>query len=220
MSNIKKILISSVISLAIILISTCILNLISNKDVIEIPIVVKEIEEGKSIIDNISFVEINLKELEKEVLENIATNNELIGYVANVKLAKGEIILKNKLIAKEEYLEKVENLEYVSLPIKNATEGVSYKLNVGEKINVYYTAKRKLVDNILKSKIKVYSSTKDETIVTCLLYQNVEVISLTNNMGVEVTDGSATNILVRLKKEEVIEFVNIKDQGVFTYSLI
>ncbi len=219
MSKIKKILISAAISLIVIAISSFIIKLIDNKNIVLVPIATSKIEEG-SELNNISYVQVKLKNTSKDILENVVNENRLSEFVAGCNIQKGEIIIKDKVVLKEEYLEKVENLEFVSLPIKGATEGVAYKLKNGDQINVYYTAKRKSVEGILKSKLKVYSSTKEESMVTCLLYQNVEVIMITNNLGVEVTDGSATNILVRLKAEEVLELANLKEQGVFTYSLI
>ena len=220
MSKIKKILISLIISLVIVLICTGVLSLISNNEVLKVPIAIERIEEGETIKRNISYVEIDLKDINKEVLDNILEESELEYYIANKTIEKGELIFKRDGISREDYLIKTKDLEYVSLPIKSATEGVAYKLKQGDKINVYYTAKRKLVDSILKSKIKLYSSSNEETMVTCLLYQNIEVVSLTDNMGRTVNDGTATEILVRLKNDEVLEFANLKDQGVFTYSLI
>lgn len=219
MSKIKKILVSSVIALIVIAIAAFVIKLIDNKNVILVPVATSNIEEGSKLSD-VAYVQVKLKNIAKDVLENMVKEQDLFKYVAKNSIQKGETLIKDKVILKEEYLEKTENLEYVSLPIKGATEGVAYKLSVGDKINVYYTAKRKSVEGILKSKLKVYSSTKEESMVTCLLYQNVEVVMVTNNLGVEVTDGSATNILVRLKSEEVLELANLKEQGVFTYSLI
>ncbi|MBR6688648.1 MAG: hypothetical protein IKL68_01365 [Clostridia bacterium] len=215
----KKILISAVITLVILLLSIGVLELVSNKDIVEIPIVTKDINEGDEISQNISYIEIKLKTVEKDILTNIVKKEEIVNMVASKNISKGEILVKNKLISKENYLIKTENLEYVSLPVKNATEGVAYRIKSGDKINVYYTAKRKLVESILKNKVKVYSTNKEDTMVTCLLYQNIEVVALTNNLGIEVADGTATNILVRITSEEILEFANLKEQGIFTYTL-
>lgn len=193
--------------------------MVSNKDIVEIPIVTKDINEGDEISQNISYIEIKLKTVEKDILTNIVKKEEIVNMVASKNISKGEILVKNKLISKENYLIKTENLEYVSLPVKNATEGVAYRIKSGDKINVYYTAKRKLVESILKNKVKVYSTNKEDTMVTCLLYQNIEVVALTNNLGIEVADGTATNILVRITSEEILEFANLKEQGIFTYTL-
>lgn len=219
MTNVKKILISAVITLVILLLSIGVLELVSNKDIVEIPIVTKDINEGDEISQNISYIEIKLKTVEKDILTNIVKKEEIVNMVASKNISKGEILVKNKLISKENYLIKTENLEYVSLPVKNATEGVAYRIKSGDKINVYYTAKRKLVESILKNKVKVYSTNKEDTMVTCLLYQNIEVVALTNNLGIEVADGTATNILVRITSEEILEFANLKEQGIFTYTL-
>ncbi len=219
MSNIKKILISAIIALIIVLISTCILDIVSNKDVMPVPIIIKDISEGAKLENNVSYIEIKLKDIKDDVLENIVKKEELKNVVASRGLLKGEILLKEKMILEEEYLVKMEDLEYISLPIRDATESVAYKIKKGDKINVYYTAKRRLVDGVLKNKMKVYSTNKEETLVTCLLEENLEVIALTNNMGIEVTDGTATNLVVCLPRDKILEITNLKEQGIFTYSL-
>lgn len=220
MTSIKKILISAVIALIILLISTGVLNIITNKDVIQVPVLSKNLQEGLELDGNVIYLEIKLNGISKDILENIVKKEELNNLVASRDLLKGEILLMDKIISKDEYLIKMENLEYISLPIKDATEGVAYKLKKGDKINVYYTAKKRLVDGLLNNKTKVYSTNKEETLVTCLLEQDVEVISLTNNMGLEVTDGTATNIIVRLPRDKILEITNLKEQGIFTYSLV
>ena len=219
MSRVKKILISAAISLGILLIATYIVNLNQSGNTVEIPFALTNIKEGMKL-DKIKYLEVNMSSVDKKIFDNIPSTSDIKNGVANKELNVGEVLLKNKIISKEEYLSKTQDTEIVSLPIKGATEGVSYKLKKMDKINVYYTAKKKAVDGILKNKIKVYSTNKEETMVTCLLLQNIEVIALTNNIGVETIDGTATNVLVRLKSEDVLMVANLKEQGTFTYSLI
>lgn len=219
MSRVKKILISAAISLGILLIATYIVNLNQSGNTVEIPFALTNIKEGMKL-DKIKYLEVNMSSVDKKIFDNIPSTSDIKNGVANKEVNAGEVLLKNKIISKEEYLSKTQDTEIVSLPIKGATEGVSYKLKKMDKINVYYTAKKKAVDGILKNKIKVYSTNKEETMVTCLLLQNIEVIALTNNIGVETIDGTATNVLVRLKSEDVLMVANLKEQGTFTYSLI
>lgn len=219
MSRVKKILISAAISLGILLIATYIVNLNQSGNTVEIPFALTNIKEGMKL-DKIKYLEVNMSSVDKKIFDNIPSMSDIKNGVANKEVNAGEVLLKNKIISKEEYLSKTQDTEIVSLPIKGATEGVSYKLKKMDKINVYYTAKKKAVDGILKNKIKVYSTNKEETMVTCLLLQNIEVIALTNNIGVETIDGTATNVLVRLKSEDVLMVANLKEQGTFTYSLI
>ena len=219
MSRVKKILISAAISLGILLISTYIVNLNQSGNTVEIPFALTNIKEGMKL-DKIKYLEVNMSSVDKKIFDNIPSMSDIKNGVANKEVNAGEVLLKNKIISKEEYLSKTQDTEIVSLPIKGATEGVSYKLKKMDKINVYYTAKKKAVDVILKNKIKVYSTNKEDTMVTCLLLQNIEVIALTNNIGVETIDGTATNVLVRLKSEDVLMVANLKEQGTFTYSLI
>ena len=129
------------------------------------------------------------------------------------------MICKANLIQSEEFLAKVEGMEYIALPIKSATEGVCYKLKKGDRITVYYTAKKKLVDGVLKDKKKIYSTGTSETLVTCLLYENLEIIAMTNNIGQDTSGTTVTDIVVRLSQSEALELANLKEQGTFTLAI-
>jgi len=96
---------------------------------------------------------------------------------------------------------------------------VCYKFKKGDRISVYYTAKKKLVDSVLKDKKKIYSVATSETLVTCLLYDNLEIIAMTNNIGQDVSGTSITDIVVRLTGEEAMELANLKEQGTFTLTI-
>ena len=122
-------------------------------------------------------------------------------------------------LTEEEYLEKKENMEYIALPVKSATEGVCYKLKKGDIISVYYTAKKKLVDSVIKDRKKIYSVATTETLVTCLLYENLEIIAMTNNTGQDTTGANITDIVVRLTQEQAMELANLKEQGTFTIAI-
>ena len=221
MSKVKKILISATISLGLLLLSMFLVTFLNNKKVVEIPVVISKIEQGEKIdLNKIQIVEVNVNKIKRDVFVNVLNKETLKDKVAKIPLSVGEIVIDNKVIDQEEYLKSIAGMAYVSLPVKSCTEGVSYKISKGDKINVYYTAKQKAVDNVIKSKTKIYSTNKEETMVTCLLYENVEIVALTNNLGVEVADGTITDIVVMLEQNEILEFVNLKEQGVFTYSLI
>ena len=99
MSKIKKILISAVISLVVVLIASLGIKLVENKNILAIPIVTNKIEEGGSL-EHVSYIEVKLKNITKDVLENIVSKDKLEDYVANNTLQKGEILLKNKLCLK------------------------------------------------------------------------------------------------------------------------
>jgi hypothetical protein len=110
MSKIKKILVSCVIALIVIAVASSVIKVIDNKTVILVPVATSKIEEGNKLSD-VVYVQVKLKNVAKDVLENMVKEPDLFKYVAKNSIQKGETIIKDKVILKEEYLEKTENLE-------------------------------------------------------------------------------------------------------------
>lgn len=220
MRRIKYIIISASLALIILLVITYIINFSVNKTYINIAILSKEVKEGEKInSSNVEWVKI---ESSKINISNYITEksiSDLEPYVINFNAKKGQIIWKDYLVKQEDYIEKVDGLEYIALPIKSATEGVCYKIKKGDKIAVYYTAKNKLVEQLIKEKKKIYSASTSESLVTCLLYEDLEIIALTNNIGKDAEGNNITDIVVRLTQEQALELANLKEQGTFTLSI-
>lgn len=220
MSRIKYIIMASFIALMVLLGVIYVINFNSDKKYIKIAVASKDINEGEKIENaNINWVKIELEKIEKDNYLTEANISEYRSELLNSDVKRGAVLLKSFLVKEEDYLKKIENLEYIALPIKSATEGVCYKIKRGDKIAVYYTAKKKLVDEILKDKKKIYGAATSETLVTCLLYENLEIIALTNNLGQDTTGTSITDIVVRVTQEQAIELANLKEQGTFTLSI-
>lgn len=220
MNRIKYILIASFISVVVLIAITYFINLKTNNKYVNVAVAGKELLQGDVIsMENIIWAKVDSLNLN---IDNYITQgdiNELKKYVLNNNVERGQVVSKKSLIKREQYLEKTEGLEYIAIPIKSTTEGVCYKLKKGDKISVYYTAKRKLVDEVLKDKKKIYSVATSETMVTCLLYENIEIIAMTNSIGQDVKETGITDIVVRLTSDQALELVNLKEQGTFTLSL-
>jgi len=220
MKRIKYIIIASVISLIILFIISYIVNMNVNKSYISIAVAMNEINKGERVSnENVIWVEVDASKLNVEnyiTEDNIKSLNK---YVLNNNVEKGQVIWKNYLIKSEEYLENEEGFEYIALPVKSSTEGVCYKIKKGDKVSVYYTAKKKLVENVLSDKKKIYSVATSETLVSCLLYENLEIIATTNNIGQDIIGNGITDIVVKLTQEQALELVNLKEQGTFTLAV-
>jgi len=220
MDRIKYIIIACVIALLVLGTVTYLINLNINKSYINVAVANSKINEGEKIsTKNISWVKLDTSNVDVENYITENNINSMTDYVLSNSLEKGQVIWKKNLIKNEEYLETTEGLEYIALPVKSATEGVCYKFKKGDRISVYYTAKKKLVDSVLKDKKKIYSVATSETLVTCLLYDNLEIIAMTNNIGQDVSGTSITDIVVRLTGEEAMELANLKEQGTFTLTI-
>lgn len=220
MNRIKYIIISSLIALIVLSIVTYFINLKTNETFVEIAIANNDIKEGESLtVKNIKWIKVDTTRINKENYITRDNAQGYQGYILNTNIYNGQVICKVNLIQSEEFLAKVEGMEYIALPIKSATEGVCYKLKKGDRITVYYTAKKKLVDGVLKEKKKIYSTGTSETLVTCLLYENLEIIAMTNNIGQDTSGTTVTDIVVRLSQNEALELANLKEQGTFTLAI-
>ena len=145
----------------------------------------------------------------------MTSGTSAIGKILNVDVEQGELVTNTKIIAENELLEKDVNYSYISIPINNLSYPTCSNLKKGDKVAVYYTAKTKDVSNAIKDKQRLYSTNEATGLVTCLLFETVEVISIHDSTGKETKDSIVTDILVRLNKEDAILVANLKSQGAF-----
>lgn len=215
MDKTKKIIISLGVSLLVLLIGNYIVISFANSRYIEIPVFSEDILKGKTIkIQDITYIQVKNTKENKRILENSLIKN-FEGGVLIQDVTKGEIVTLDKFIDQENILETDINYKYISLPISELSYPTCNKLKKGDEITIYYTAKNKAVANAIKDKQRLYSNTDSEGLVTCLLYEKVEVISTHDSTGKETKDNVITDILVRLNAEDAILIANLKSQGTF-----
>lgn len=217
MDKTKKIIISLSISLVVLLVLNYFMISSSNGKYIEVPVFKQSMLKGKKI-ENKDLTNIQIKKTrENEVLLQTAmtSGTSAIGKILNVDVEQGELVTNTKIIAENELLEKDVNYSYISIPINNLSYPTCSNLKKGDKVAVYYTAKTKDVSNAIKDKQRLYSTNEATGLVTCLLFETVEVISIHDSTGKETKDSIVTDILVRLNKEDAILVANLKSQGAF-----
>ena len=215
MDKTKKI----VISLAISLVALIVLNFIAisytNSDYVEIPVFKESMLKGKTVeMRNISTIQVK-KTKENEMLFQSVITNSFEGKVLAKDVFQGEIVTVDKFISAEAVLEENSNFSYISIPINDFSYPTCSKLKRGDKVAVYYTAKTKDISNAIRDKQRLYSNTEREGLVTCLLFDEIEVISIHDSTGKETKDNIITDILVRVNKDDAIVIANLKSQGTF-----
>lgn len=219
MSNIKRIIISASIALVILIVCNMLLGVKDKKSYIEVPIAIKPIIKGESIEkDKINWIKVKESDETKEIYE-IARETTLSDSIAKNNIECGQIITSENIVSKDEYLKSEDNMSYVAIPVSNTTEAVGYKIEKGNNITVYYTAKRRLVSEALKDKERIYGANVDEALVTCKLLENVEIISVNNSTGEEGDKTSITDVVVRTENSNAMLIANLKEQGVFYIAL-
>lgn len=212
MSKNKRILISLCISLILLIIFNVIYSKIKTRKEIKAYIVTKNIATGENInSDNTSCVSIMLDNANPSIISNLDLNK-----FAKVPLNVGQILTLD-LIENEGILNDGQ-YENISLPITSADDATSYKIKKGSKVNIYYTAKYSNVSEALESGQKlVYSSKSLEGVVTTKLYENIEVVSLTDGTGQE--SNMYSQIQIRVDKGDIARLVCLKQFGTFTLTL-
>lgn len=211
----RKLIISLGISLVLIIALNFVIISRVNANFVEVLIFKKDMLKGK-VIESKDITNIQIKKnKENEGLLKTVDKNNIVGKILLEDVNKGDLVSENKFTTKEEALEQVEDINYISIPISNLSYAACNKLSKGDKIALYYTAKAKDVSNAIKDKKRLYSNNVPEGEVTCILFEDVEVMSLHDNTGKEVKEGAVTDILIRLKKEDVMLVSNLKKQGTF-----
>lgn len=220
MNKTKRIIIASLISLVVVSIFSYVIKTKENNSFVKVPIALKEIKIGEKI-NNTNTKWINVKkDIEiNNIYKNLISVDELKKYVASKEVTRGQVINKSNLVLNEEYLANEKGYQYIALPISSSDNGVSYKIKKGDNITVYYTAKRRNVEAVLKEKLKMYSTENMDGMVTCKLYENIQVISVNNSIGQEVEDNTITDIVIRLSEQDAMLLANLKEQGTFTLAI-
>jgi len=215
MDKTKRIIISLSISLIILMVINYVIISYANSDYVEVPVFKTAMLKGKQIEEkDITTVQIK-KTKAIDVLLKSACDGNVVGKFLNIDVSQGELATESKVVSKEQLLEQDINYSYISIPINNLSYPTCMKLKRGDKVAIYYTAKTKDISNAIKDKERLYSNTLSEGMVTCLLFEKIEVISIHDSTGKETKDNIVTDILVRLNKEDAILVANLKSQGTF-----
>lgn len=215
MDRTKKIIISLSLALIILVIVNYIMISYTNSKYIEIPVFKEDMLKGRAVTTkNITYIQVKNTAENKLLLKSAMTDVFQNG-VLTQDVSKGEWVVAEKLTLETDISELDKNFSYISIPISELSYPTCAKLNRGDKVDIYYTAKSKDISNAIKDKQRLYSNSEKEGLVTCLLFENIEVISVHDNTGKETKDNIVTDVLIRLNKQDAILVANLKSQGFF-----
>lgn len=215
MNKVKRIIIAASISLVLLTICNVFIKLKDKNSYIEIPIAAKGIIKGKLIKnEDVKWIRLKHTNDTKKLYDDL-TNSNIVGKISNSNIEKGQIIIKQALVAKE--LKTSENKSYVAIPITNQIETIGNNIEKGSVITVYYTAKRRLVEEILKNKQREYGASTDDALVTCKLLDKVEVFDVVSS--IEGGNGEPASVVLHVENEDAMLISNLKSQGNFYIAL-
>ena len=209
MNKTKKIIISFVISLGIVLVFQFVFNNLFKSDNETIYVLNKDIYKGEKITkDDLKNIVVS-GNIDMKDSFNVDYNNK----VAKANLSKGQVLSSYNVVTKEELEEKDEKYEYVTIEIKDVSMAMAYQLKKGDNINVYFTSRDIATESDSQS---IVQNTK-----TIKLLENKKIIGLYDSSGKEIINGDVYNaIVIRVTAEEAINLSNIKEEGSFNISLV
>lgn len=212
MTKSKRVLLSLCISLALLLVLNVIYLKFKKDDEMEVLIVTKSISTGEKITEeNTQKISIKANQIADNFVSELLESN-----YSNSALKVGQI-LTSDLFENTEILDSDE-YENVTLPVTSADDAASYKLRKGDKVNIYYTAKYSdVTEAVIGTENLQYSSESQDNIVSFKLYENIEVIDLTDSVG--QSSGLYTQIQIRVKKQDVARLICLKELGKFILTM-
>lgn len=215
MKKTKILIISFSIALVVLLITNYFIVSFNNSKYIEIFVFKEDMLKGSKVESN-NLLKMQVQKTEEELQAlNFTKFKDNLGKVLLQDVSKGEILTEDKLCQVEEQLTTDGQYSYISIPIDPLTYPTCKKLKRGDKVIIYYTAKQKEVNNAIKDKQRIYANTERDGMVTCLLFEAAEVISLHDSTGKQNQDSVITDIIIRVSKEEAMLVANLKVHGTF-----
>ena len=214
MKNSKKIIISLCISLVILGVCELIYSKALKGNEVEIKVITEDVYKGEIISEEI----IKRIKIKKNSNLNKYANVDVSEKVASRNILAGKILEEGDVLEKTDNKKDDENYEYVTIEVKNISDGLAYQLKKGNKVNLYYTVKDKQIsaigqENNIKSSI--------ENIKTIRLIENLEVIDVFDAAGNTTKDkGIYSAIMFRVTENQAITIANIKSEGTFSVTLI
>lgn len=213
MNNIKKITIAFLIALIIVVVIEVVWSKFGTKQA-NIYVAVKEIYKGEKIQEN------DVRKISLNTMTGINkyAENDIVGKIAKNNISQDKIVLKEDITSKKLEIEDDESYEYITIEVKSISDSFAYQIKKGDYINVYYTTKNRKLENLFINKEQVL---QNDLSITYRMFENTRVIGLYNTVGQEVKEGSQyAGIMLRVKKEDALFVSNIKDEGVFTTSIL
>lgn len=212
------IIISAILALIVFVILTLVQNsLINCEEEINVLIAIKDIEK-ETKLNNSYFKEVFIPvSLAKELGVLTRLDNELYN---RTNIYKGQFVSNSLVATKEELkiIEVEENKEKISLELTDEASMLSYQIKKGDKVNLYFTGKPDVVDNIASKFSNVLSS----NLTTIKILENEEILGIYDKDGVGIESENftvPTSIVFGVTKENAEVINNLRNQGDFNITM-
>ncbi len=181
--------------------------------------------------------------VDKTMLESISIsykNSDIYGYITDINMLddeiysrdtykSGQVLTDKMIIKKDEYVKVENNSEVISIKLNDSKSAVSYMLQRGSIVNIYYTGRQAQCENILDklNKETLLSSTKNDAYISFRLFDSKRILKIMDKYGNELNsenEKSETDIidtiLIEVTKEEANLVNNLSKYGEFTCTIV
>ncbi len=153
-----------------------------------------------------------------KIIQNI---EDIEGMYAESKIYAGQILVKNQLGTKEDLsiFEGEKDKEKIAIKIKSAENGVSYRIKERSLVNVYATLRTEYTNNVFADKTRQYIGDNDDGYCTIKILNNVRVIGVFDNNGLQINDRTEElipdTIMISVSHDEARDINLIRDIASF-----
>lgn len=212
------IIISAILALIVFMVLTLVQNsLIDYEEETKVLMAIKDIEKETRLNDSY-FKEIYIPiSLSKELGALSSINGELYN---RTNMYKGQF-LSSSLVATKEELKIIElnaNKEKISLELTDEASMLSYQIKKGDKVNLYFTGKPIVVENIASKFTHVLSS----NLTTIKILEDEEILGIYDKDGFSSESEKftiPTAIIFGVTKENAEVINNLRNQGEFNITM-
>ena len=224
MRRLKRILVSLVISLILIVIGTLIYNSYINSNFVAAYILKEDATKGAKLDKaNIMCVQIKLDKKNSQSIMSYATLEEINNMYSSSNIKAGDIIKLSDLSIEPGILEE-DGFEYIAIPFENPEDIMGhFNISKGSKVNLYFTSKVSDASNVLttlKDKTKIYSTDGKDAVVTANLYSSIEVIEALDMDGQKAINTKISQLVFKIPKNDAVLLTNLKVYSTFSITLI
>lgn len=216
--KINLIIISAIFAVIVFIILTLIQNrLINYEEDVKVLMAIKDVERETKLEEE-AFKEIYIPiSLAKELSILSGLDGELYN---RENIFKGQF-LSSSLVATKEELKIIDveaGREKISIELADEASMLSYQIKKGDKVNLYFTGKKAVVENIVEKFPDVLVS----NLTTIKILENEEILGIYDKDGISSENEKfsvPSSIVFGVSKENAQVINNLRNQGEFNITM-
>lgn len=169
-----------------------------------------------SVQDNIYFSDISsiLKSQNSLVIDN--------------EYNKGQIVYKSMLVDRQDYLKADNNMQIISIKVNASQDFVSYQIEKGSIVSIYYTGKISQAMEILNSTNKplIMSKSITDGYASINIFEEIKILNVYDKYGNEILRSDTKNestmidtVTIQIDKNAANMLNNLKKYGDFSFTI-